>query len=105
MGLKKITLSPPKNICGSQSLISVKKLIFSPEASGKRPRIVVIAVNKTGLSLVFPPSITCFEFIEIRTIKKLKFPLEMEFNDDSNLVEYVICPYETKFFLNNFVWT
>ena len=58
MGLKNITLSPPKNICGSQSLIRVKKLMFNPEASGKRPRIVVMAVNKTGLSLVFPPSIT-----------------------------------------------
>ena len=66
MGLKKITLSPPKNICGSHSLIRVKKLIFSPEASGKRPRIVVIAVNKTGLSLVFPPSITALLKVFVR---------------------------------------
>ena len=58
IGLKKITLSPPKNICGSQSLTRVKKLMLRPEASGKRPRIVVMAVNKTGLCLVLPPSIT-----------------------------------------------
>ena len=32
--------------------------MLRPEASGKRPRIVVMAVNKTGLSLVLPPSIT-----------------------------------------------
>ena len=32
--------------------------MLRPEAKGKRPKIVVIAVNRTGLNLVFPPSIT-----------------------------------------------
>ena len=55
-----MTLSPPKNIWGSQSLTRLKKFIFNPDAKGNSPKIVVIAVNRTGRNLVFPPSITAF---------------------------------------------
>ena len=39
MGLKKITLSPPKKILGSHSFTKEKKSIFKPEANGNNPRM------------------------------------------------------------------
>ena len=55
MGLKKITLSPPKKILGSHSFTKEKKSIFKPEANGNNPRIVVMAVKSTGRRRVFHP--------------------------------------------------
>ena len=60
IGPKKITLSPPKNNWGSNRVKRVTKLMFSPVANGRRPRTVVIAVNKTGRSLLLPPKTIAF---------------------------------------------
>ena len=38
----------------SNSLNNVKKLIFNPIAKGINPRMVVIAVNKTGRKRALP---------------------------------------------------
>ena len=49
-----MTLSPPKNIWGSQSLTKLKKFIFNPDAKGNSPKIVVIAVKELVATLFFP---------------------------------------------------
>ena len=57
-GFQKATLSPPKKICGFNSLNKVTKLILNPMAIGKKPKIAARAVNSTGIILVFPAWIT-----------------------------------------------
>ena len=55
MGAKNILLSPPKKIFGAYDVNRPAKSMLKPIAIGINPRMVVIAVNKTGRSLVLPP--------------------------------------------------
>ena len=57
MGPQKSAFCPPQYSSGFPLLSKPTKLTFSPIASGNKPSTVVIAVNKTGLSLVRPDSI------------------------------------------------
>ena len=59
-GPQNTTVSPPTKKFGFHSETRVKKLIFKPVAKGINPKIVVIAVSKTGLNLAAPPLITEF---------------------------------------------
>ena len=59
-GPQNTTVSPPTKKFGFHSDISVKKFIFKPVARGINPKIVVIAVSRTGLYLAAPPPITEF---------------------------------------------
>ena len=54
MGPQNNTCGPPKYRFGEKLENNPWKSMFSPTASGKSPNIVVIAVNNTGRSLVFP---------------------------------------------------
>ena len=53
-GFQKETLSPPKKICGFNSLNKVTKLMLNPMAIGIKPRIAANAVSNTGIILVLP---------------------------------------------------
>ena len=59
-GPQNTTVSPPTKKLGFHSDTSVKKLIFNHVARGISPKIVVIAVSRTGLNLAAPPPITEF---------------------------------------------
>src|ERR1043166_3012181 len=56
-GPQKATLSPPKKMCGFNSLNKVTKSILNPTASGIKPKIVADAVSSTGVIRVLPASI------------------------------------------------
>ncbi len=53
-------MSPPTKNLGFHSETRVKKLMFKPVAKGINPKMVVIAVSKTGLNLAAPPLVTEF---------------------------------------------
>ena len=55
IGANNILLSPPKKILGSYEANSPAKSILNPIARGIKPNIVVMAVRRTGRSLVLPP--------------------------------------------------
>ena len=53
-GPQNTTLSPPKKICGFNFWKNETKLILNPTANGNNPNMVAIAVNITGMILIFP---------------------------------------------------
>ena len=55
MGAKNMLLSPPKKMFGAYDVNRPAKSMLNPIAMGINPRMVVIAVRRTGRNLVLPP--------------------------------------------------